>query len=171
MAHTHGPKEARFCVHCGDKLSTRRIEGQERKVCAGCGRIHYREAKVAVATAVLRGRQLLLVKRRYPPEQGKWGLPGGYLDAGEDPERAAARETLEETGLVVESCELLEVLFNPGPDGADVSIVYRAVSPAERPEAADDAEEARFFDIDALPELAFKSTQRAVATLRARSDP
>ncbi|NNL85185.1 MAG: NUDIX hydrolase [Myxococcales bacterium] len=171
MAHTHGPTEVRFCVYCGDKLSRRRIEGRERKVCAGCGRIHYREAKVAVATAVVRGRQLLLVKRRHPPEKGKWGLPGGYLDAGEDPERAAARETLEETGLVVECCELLDVLFNPGPDGADVSIVYRAVASAATPVAADDAEEARFFAIDALPELAFQSTRRAVAALRERSNP
>lgn len=166
MAHSHGAEEARFCTHCGSGLAAHQIEGKTRRQCEGCGRIHYREAKIAVATAVLRGSQLLLVKRRHPPEQGKWGLPGGYLDAGEDPEHAAARETREETGLIIEGCELLEVLFNPEPGGADVSIVYRAAASSETPVAADDAEDARFFDIDALPILAFQSTQRAVATLR-----
>ena len=71
MDHGHGSVAIRFCSSCGGDLAERSIEGKTRPVCTRCERVHYREAKVAVAAAVVSGGKLLLVKRRYPPEQGK----------------------------------------------------------------------------------------------------
>ena len=53
---------------------------------------------------------LVLVKRRFEPLAGEWSLPGGKVEAGETLEAAAAREIVEETGLVVEVGPLVEVL-------------------------------------------------------------
>lgn len=113
---------------------------------------------------------LLLVKRGRPPERGKWSIPAGYLDAGEDPRETAARELLEETNLVVEITDLVDVFHNPPGEGASVFILYRAKRVRGELAAADDAADAGFFRPDALPELAFESTRAAVDAL-GRGDP
>jgi mutator protein MutT len=65
----------------------------------------------AIAAVVLRnGTDVLLVRRANPPSQGEWSLPGGKLELGETLENGIVREVLEETGLVVEPVEVLEVL-------------------------------------------------------------
>ncbi len=45
--------------------------------------------------------QILLIKRKYDPEAGKWSIPGGHLELGESPEEGAAREAKEEVGIDV----------------------------------------------------------------------
>ena len=163
----HGPRgEPRYCPHCGTGLERRRKKGREFPVCPGCRFVHYPDPKVAIAAVVQNAAgALLLVQRRFAPEKGKWGLPGGFLDAGEDPKRAAEREALEETGLVVEASELLDVLHNREPGGASIVILYRATAKGGALEADDDAADARYFALDALPELAFESTANAVERL------
>jgi 8-oxo-dGTP diphosphatase len=82
------------------------------------------------------------------------------MDAGENPDRAAERECLEETGLTVSITGLLDVM--PGQAharGADILIVYRAEILAGAVQAGDDADQVDFFDLDNLPPLAFTSTQ------------
>jgi ADP-ribose pyrophosphatase YjhB (NUDIX family) len=64
-------------------------------------------------------------------EQAESGLPAGRCDAEEDPRRAVERETLEETGLIVETVRLLDLLHRPDADGlADIVIAYSSASPA-----------------------------------------
>ena len=55
--------------------------------------------RLAVLAVVLRGEQVLLVRRANPPDAGLWGYPGGKVDWGETVEAAALRELAEETGL------------------------------------------------------------------------
>ena len=55
-----------------------------------------------------RGR-VLLIRRKFPPNKGKWSLPGGLVELGESAQQAAVREVFEETGLKVEVEGLLDV--------------------------------------------------------------
>lgn len=101
---------------------------------------------------------VLLVQRAKPPFAGSWALPGGFVDEGERVVEAAPRELLEETGLRVEQLELLGVYDTPGrdPRGWTVSVVYTTTLEHEAAvKGADDANDARWFAVDSLPDLAF----------------
>jgi 8-oxo-dGTP diphosphatase len=144
----------------------REIEQKRRLACPACGRIVFSDPKVAVVALVTRARRLLLVQRRYAPAEGRWVLPGGFLDAGEDPRDVARREVHEETGLLIEVGGLIEVIRNPVEEGgASLVILYRGHADHGEPRAADDAADAGFFALDDLPALAFRSTERAIALL------
>lgn len=139
-----------------------------RRVCPSCRYIYYTDPKVGVGVAIVEDGKLLLVRRRMDPERGKWSLPAGFVDQGEDPSLTAAREALEETGLVVTIDAVLDVFFNPpGQGGASIFILYRARRIGGELQAGDDADAAGFFSLAQLPELAFASTHAAVARLLA----
>jgi len=55
------------------------------------------------------GHRVLLIRRGQPPLLGEWSLPGGVLECGETLREAVVREAREETGLVVETGEMLGV--------------------------------------------------------------
>ncbi len=158
-----------FCPRCAAPLITREVAGRPRRACPACGYVHFTDPKVGVGVLVIEGGRVLLVRRGVEPERGKWSLPAGYLDQGEDPRETAAREALEETGLTVAIEGLLDVFYNPpGRGGAGIFILYRARRVAGEPVAGDDADDARFFPFDALPDLAFASTRAAIALIGIR---
>jgi len=68
---------------------------------------------IGALAIVLREGRLLLIERGFEPHLGHWSLPGGVIDDGESAEEAAVRETLEETGLVVEVVRELGVVTGP----------------------------------------------------------
>jgi 8-oxo-dGTP diphosphatase len=157
------PDTIQFCVLCAAPMSTRDVHGTPRRVCDGCGHVHYTDPKVAVGVAVFRAGRLLLVRRVMAPGRGKWSLPGGYLDAGEDPRGAAAREALEEAGVHVTVGPVVDVFANPPDDGGAVFVLFSATWLRGEPVAGDDADDAAFFGRDELPPLAFASTEAVVA--------
>ena len=57
--------------------------------------------QVAVGAIVFKKGQILLVRRRNPPAEGIWAIPGGKVRLGETLQQAAEREILEETGIVI----------------------------------------------------------------------
>lgn len=154
MTHGHHGAAA-FCPACGAPL--RAEPGSRHPVCTGCGRVHHRDPKVAVGVVVhdARGR-LLLVRRGGDPGRGRWALPAGFVDADEDPRAAAAREALEETGLVVRVGRVLDV--HPAGPGTSFFLSFEAELVGGHLRAGDDAADAAFFGPDELPELAFAST-------------
>jgi len=160
------PEDVRWCCRCRAAMVTREIAGKPRRVCPGCRHIHFVEPKVGVGVSVVEGGAILLVRRRFAPHKGRWSIPAGYLDRGEDPAVHAVQEVREETGLTVALTGLAGVFHNPPQEGgAGVFILYRGVRTGGELRAGDDASEAGFFARDALPELAFASTHHAVALL------
>lgn len=156
-----------FCPRCAAPMETRGVGDRPRRACPACGYVHFTDPKVGVGVLVVEDGRLLLVRRSMNPQLGKWSIPAGFLDQGEDPEATAAREALEETGLTVEVNSLVGVYFNPpGEGGASIFILYRARRVAGEVMAGDDADEAAFFGLDELPELAFASTYEAIRLLR-----
>mgnify|MGYP000932134532 FL=1 len=108
---------------------------------------------LAADAAVRRGDSILLIKRKFPPMQGAWALPGGFVDRGENPIDAAVRELLEETGLHGENPKLISVMGEADRDPRKhiVSIVYEIeVSSQQQPIAGDDAADAKFWPIDTI---------------------
>jgi 8-oxo-dGTP diphosphatase len=84
---------------------------------------------------------IVLVKRKYPPYEGSWALPGGLMEADETIEQAAAREAKEETGIDVELTGIVGVYSDPGRDtrGRYVTVAYAARQVGGLLAAADDA--------------------------------
>src|SRR5512146_1164775 len=65
---------------------------------------------IGVGAVVVDQGRVLLVRRGREPLKGQWSIPGGLLELGESLTAGAVREVLEETGLVVEPVELVELL-------------------------------------------------------------
>lgn len=65
------------------------------------------------AAIIVRGDRVLMVRRRISEGELMWQFPAGGIEAGESPEQAAVRETLEETGLKVEAAKLLGQRVHP----------------------------------------------------------
>lgn len=161
------PAVKKFCSECGQRMQAKQVFGRERAVCPACGHIHFEDPKVAVAVLVEQDGGVLLVRRGNIPEQGKWTLPAGFMDAQESPQDAAVRECLEETGLRVRVTTLLDVISGrEHPRGADIVILYRAQVVEGALAASDDAVEVGFFPLNGLPPIAFEATRRALNFLQ-----
>jgi 8-oxo-dGTP diphosphatase len=65
---------------------------------------------VAVGVVVFRGEKVLLVRRKHPPNQDRWAIPGGKVEFGETLRDALRREMKEETNLDVEPRVLMAVV-------------------------------------------------------------
>ena len=153
-------QEINFCPRCGAGLTRELRFGRERAVCPQCEWIHFADPKVAAAVLLEQDGRVLLVRRSNDPFRGLWTLPAGFVDAEEEPARAAERECLEETGLTVRVTRVLDVVAGrEHPRGADFVIVYLAEVLGGELQAGDDADRVEWFDRDHLPELAFRATQ------------
>jgi len=142
--------------------------GAMREVCPACGWIHFVDPKVAAAVLILQDERVLLVRRVNEPFRGLWTLPAGFINGGEDPAEAAARECLEETGLSVRVTRVYDIVAGrEHPRGADFIIVYQAEVVGGEMQADDDADAVEWFDKDNLPPLAFRATQKVLQSFYA----
>lgn len=112
--------------------------------------------KLTVDAVILLNGRIVLIQRKNPPFQGKFALPGGFVDIGETVEAAVVREALEETGLSIEIVKLLGVYSDPlrDPRGHTVSVVYLSVGRGDL-KAGSDAKNVYLCDISNVPEMAF----------------
>lgn len=104
-------------------------------------------------------RKVLLIQRGHPPFEGDWAIPGGFVDEGETLEQAAHRELQEETHLENIKLQQLAAFGDPGrdPRGWTVSIVFWGGYEGDLnlAHAGDDAANAQWWPLNALPPLAF----------------
>jgi len=153
-------------------MAERERGGRTRSVCTTCGRVAYRNPLPVAACLVEQAGGLYLIRRRAEPGRGRWALPAGFIEHGEMPPDAAARETAEETGLTVAVGALIGVYgyVEAGGERSGIVIAYAGTVVGGRAEAGDDAAEVRRFDPAALPldELAFATHRAALRDWSAR---
>ncbi len=153
----------KFCPRCSAEVAREEKFGAVRPICPQCGWIYFSDPKVAAAVLVEWDGRVLLVRRANEPFRGLWTLPAGFVNGGEDPAEAAARECLEETGLTVSIIRVVDVIAGQEHErGADFIIVYLAEVTGGELSPADDADAAEWFPRNALPPLAFKATQKVL---------
>ncbi len=165
-----------YCPVCGTELVAQERFGEVRQCCprSECGYIFFLDPKVVAVVLVEQAGQILLGRRNHDPGKGLWSFPSGYVNRGEVVEEAARREVKEETNLDVKVLGLLGVYSES--DTPNVLIVYRAsigAASAELKPQAEEVQELGFFDLDALPQLAFSFDRRILgdwAAARARDE-
>ncbi len=134
----------------------------------------YPRPMVTVDAAVFRKNEgkteILLIRRGHYPFEGMWALPGGFLDMDETLEEAILRELEEETGLKGVSLQQLHTFseINRDPRGRTISVTFYgvAIDIGTKVKGGDDAEEARWFSVDDLPELAFDHIESITMALK-----
>jgi ADP-ribose pyrophosphatase YjhB (NUDIX family) len=106
---------------------------------------------VSVGAVIVDLGRVLLVRRGHEPMKGQWTLPGGMLELGESLSDGALREVREETGLVVEVLQLIELVDRIHRDGERVRYHYVIADYLCRVvggqlQAASDADEVRWVE-------------------------
>ncbi len=100
---------------------------------------------------------VLLIQRGNEPYKGYWAFPGGFLNMDETVARCAERELEEETGIVQPGMQLSGIYSDVerDPRGRVITAAYAAMTTMPEATAADDADAAQWWPINALPKLAF----------------
>lgn len=162
-------KKKKFCPYCGEGLKKKWWEKAERLFCDRCQEAIYENPLPATCLVVVDDqKRILLVKRSVPPKVGLWCLPGGFIEIGETPEIAALRELKEETSLDGRIDSLLGITISETNYNTNVLIIgYLVRNYMGDAIAGDDASAAAYFNIDALPEIAFASHLRFIRIYRA----
>jgi ADP-ribose pyrophosphatase YjhB (NUDIX family) len=165
--------KARFCPLCATELREVALEGQARLRCDRCAFILYANPASASCAVVVRDRSVCLVKRNIEPYRGHWTLPAGYQEYFETAEDAAIRETREECGLEIEILGLLGVMYTTDDARKRANLtVYLARPIGGSLGPGDDAQDAGFFEVDALPEsIGFQNNRRVLEAIRRACPP
>jgi len=156
--------EYEFCPRCAGRFESRRLkEGDpERLVCGACGFVFYLGPKLVAGAIVELDGGMVLIQRAIEPGYGLWTFPGGFVERGEVAEAAAARETLEETGLEIEVTGIVSLYTYE--DQAPAIAVFAARVTGGEPVPLDETLDVRAFPREGLPwsEMAFPSTEHAL---------
>ncbi|MBY0531232.1 MAG: NUDIX hydrolase [Xanthobacteraceae bacterium] len=133
--------------------------------------MHKQPALAADCVVFDKAGRLLLIRRKNPPFQGQYALPGGFVEYGERMEDAALRELREETGIAGKIVRLVGVYSRPDrdPRGHCVSAVYLVDAGDQSPVAGDDAAAAEFVENYRAQRLAFDHDEIVADALAQRS--
>lgn len=126
------------CSRCGQPLEFGPVDGEERDrlSCPVCGFICYVNPRLVVSTLpVTETGEVVLLRRGIEPGYGAWAQPGGFLEIDETAQEGATRETLEETGLMVEPTEIVGLYSRPPAAVIVVAFEARIVGGEARPGA------------------------------------
>jgi ADP-ribose pyrophosphatase YjhB (NUDIX family) len=173
MTHNVGPggvpgwlaASIRHCSRCGGELTFGPVSGEERPrlACPGCGLVSYVNPRLVVSTLPVTDEgQVILLRRGIEPGYGAWAQPGGFLEIDETATEGAIRETLEETGLVVEPTRVIGLYSRP--QAAIVVIAWEARIVGGTAHPTPESLEVRPFAAAQIPwpQLAFQTTAWAL---------
>lgn len=157
------------CPLCSNTVKITEIGGRDRIVCISCEFVHWDNPKPVTATLVPLNDGIVLVKRKFEPYVDDWCLPGGFIEAHEDPDESAAREVLEETGLVISGQRLISA-HAPGRGINVIILFYAAETATGTMVPGDDASDVGCFKQDELPpNIAFELHRRMIKQFFERS--
>jgi ADP-ribose pyrophosphatase YjhB (NUDIX family) len=156
----------RFCSRCGSPLSFGPLptEMRDRLACDSCGFVAYINPRLVVSTLpVTDDGHVILLRRGIEPAYGAWAQPGGFLEVDETAPEGAARETLEETGLIVEPTEVIGIYSRP--QAAVVVVAWEARVVGGEAGPTPESLEVRSFAPDRIPWplIAFQTTAWALS--------
>jgi ADP-ribose pyrophosphatase YjhB (NUDIX family) len=154
-----------YCSRCGSPLTHGPVanETRDRLACRNCGFIAYLNPRLVVSTLpVTADGKLVLIRRGIEPGYGAWAQPGGFLEIDETAHEGAVRETLEETGYIVDPDEVIGVYTRPL--AAIVVLVWEARVVGGESATSNETLEVRSFAADEIPwpDLAFQTTTWAI---------
>jgi len=101
----------KFCPSC--KSTDFTFSNNVRFHCNACDFTYYHNIAAAVAIVFTFEDKILFTVRNVDPDKGKWDLPGGFIDPGENAEAAACREIKEELGLNISPNDLKYITTSP----------------------------------------------------------
>jgi ADP-ribose pyrophosphatase YjhB (NUDIX family) len=154
----------RFCPVCGSPLETAKLKVNDppRLICSECDFVFYLDPKLVACSIIEVKSKIVLLKRGIEPEKGKWVIPGGYVDRGEEVVAAALREVKEECGIDIRIKNLQGVYSYHG--WLEVVIVYVAEYLSGNLVAGDESVDMKLLSPSEIPwdKLAFRSTKDAL---------
>lgn len=127
-------EDLKFCPRCGDRFSLEdlHIPNQPQLLCHHCHFVFYLDPKLAVTAVVFNDKnKILLLQRNEEPGKGLRTFPGGYVERGQDLFETIKNKVREETGLIVEFCEIIGTFSFP-EDGL-IQLTYEAIVSDEIP--------------------------------------
>lgn len=120
----------------------------------------YATPKIDVRSAVIKDGKILLVKEI---QDGKWCMPGGWVDVGDYPAEAAERETIEESGFIVKAKKVIGV-FDANRVGRPLEffhafkIIFLCELLGGKATSSNETSDVGFFSFDDIPELSNNRT-------------
>lgn len=147
-------KETNFCKKCGARVVLCGVGGLYKE-CVNCFERYYDNPKVGVSGIYIKGKKILLGKRKNSYED-KWCIPCGYLER-EEVEKGMKREYKEETNLDVVKTELYDVTTNIYMKNQVENIFYLIKEVEGNLEAKDDLKKVGFFGKNDINNLAFST--------------
>jgi 8-oxo-dGTP diphosphatase len=159
----------KHCPRCAAALEN----DNQTATCSGCGFAAYAGPEATVSALLTDDGRILLARRKFEPEAGKWDLPGGFLDEGEEPLDGLRRELREEAGVEIEPLAFAGAWADRYGGAEDASatlnLYWHARIVSGEPTPADDVAEFRWFPVDDLPppeEIAFRNVVKALRSRR-----
>lgn len=158
----------KYCPKCAGSL----VEKNNHPICQNCGFNFYQNSKPTSSAVIVNEKnEVLLLKRAINPHFGKWDIPGGFLENGEDPKVGLKREAKEELGINVKPLEILTICVdNYGLEEDDFytfNVFYKCKISDGEIVIDQENSEFKWFSKNEIPwkELAFNNTTIALRVL------
>jgi NAD+ diphosphatase len=141
-------RTGRFCPNCGAGLYA--VDGDWGRRCAVCRHTIYPPVSPAILVLIHKADEVLLTHK--PGWGARYSIIAGFVEPGESLEGCVAREALEEVGVHVDQIEYVGSQPWPFPHNVMIGFMARYVS-GEIVLDVNELDDARWFHVDALPEL------------------